>query len=399
MTITLPEFKQRQGTQRGNEPTWRKAVVTAANTIKGLHLLDQEKHIAITVEKANELFGRQGYNLSALATPARRIDPVTKEVNKNWAALLDVKPIAQDKQARELKQYANLVLNLDLKKIRVWVTQGTNGDPVPESAIDGERRTILHAHMIKSLKGAAHITEEVCDGDIATLFSRVVQADQPEPKALLVDTLTRLAAHKKTENFSYIKWVTELKAIFDTLRAVQFDLSEDFQTGFLLALVRHDKRYEELVARVTEKQKGYEACLTLLRRRAETLADLKGGNAPAGVQLDSTKTEVHAVQQTPLGWVEGDAALATKIKGDVAERGVLKMKQPPTRTKTKRSNVSKNKLQLQRRLSHADSLQRVRARVATPAIFPIRNLGLPRGLIQRKLSRQHQRRRRLARKN
>ena len=297
MSITLPEYKQRQGPLRGNERTWRKAVVTAANTLKGLHLLEQEKHIAITVEKANELFGRQGYNLGALATPARRIDPVTKEVNKNWAALLDVKPIAQDKQARELKQYANLVLNLDLKNIRVWVTQGINGDPVPESALDGERRTILHAHMIKSLKGAAHITEDVCDGDVASLFSRVVQADQPEPKALLVDTLTRLSGHKKTENFSYIKWVTELKAIFDTLRAVQFDLSEDFQSGYLLALVRLDKRYEDLVVRLLEKNRNYESCLTLLRRRADKLGDLKGGNAPAGVQIDTAKTEIHLTQQ------------------------------------------------------------------------------------------------------
>ena len=231
MQITLPEFKQRQGTQRGNELQWRKAVVTAANTIKGLHLLEQEKHIPITVEKANTLFGNQGYNLSALATPARRLDPDTKEVNKTWAALLDTKPKDQDKQARELKHYANLVLSLDLKKIRVWVTQGANGDPVPESLIDGERRTILHAHMLKSLKGAAHITEDVCDGDIATLFSKVVQSDQPEPRALLVDTLTRLSGHKKTENVSYFKWITELKSIFDTLRAVQFDMPEDFMIG------------------------------------------------------------------------------------------------------------------------------------------------------------------------
>ena len=81
--------------------------------------------------------------------------------------------------------------------------------------------------MLKSLKGVAHITEDVCDGDIATLFSKVVQSDQPEPRALLVDAIQRLAGHRKTENISYFKWITELKSYYDTLRAVQFEMSED----------------------------------------------------------------------------------------------------------------------------------------------------------------------------
>ena len=37
MTITVPEFKQRQGQQRGNELQWRKAVVAAASAIKCIH--------------------------------------------------------------------------------------------------------------------------------------------------------------------------------------------------------------------------------------------------------------------------------------------------------------------------------------------------------------------------
>jgi hypothetical protein len=136
MTITLPELKQRQGTQRGNELQWRKAIVNAASTLKCIHLLEQEKHIAITVEAANHLFGKQGYNLSALATPARRIDPdATDSVHPEWAKALDSStPKDTDKQTRELKQYANKVLELDLKKIRVWVYQGPNGAPLPESA-------------------------------------------------------------------------------------------------------------------------------------------------------------------------------------------------------------------------------------------------------------------------
>ena len=59
MTINLPKLKQKQGTQRGNELQWRKAVVNAASTLKCIHLLEQEKHIAITVENANQLFGKQ----------------------------------------------------------------------------------------------------------------------------------------------------------------------------------------------------------------------------------------------------------------------------------------------------------------------------------------------------
>ena len=155
--------------------------------------------------------------------------------------------------------------------------------------------------MLKSLKGAAHVTEDVCDGDVATLFSRVVQADQPEPKALLVDTLQRLSGHKKTENISYYKWLLELKAIFDTLRAVRFEMSDDFQiqVGFLLAHVVHDKRYEHKVERLLEKNTSYEGCLVILRRKAEKLGDLKGGSAPTGVQLDSAKSEVNLMQQTP----------------------------------------------------------------------------------------------------
>ena len=104
-----------------------------------------------------------------------------------------------------------------------------------------------------------------------------MQADQPEPKALLVDTLTRLAGHKKTENISYYKWLLELKAIFDTLRAVRFEMSDDFQVGFLLAHVGHDKRYEHKVERMLEKNTSYEGCLIILRRRAEKIGDLKGG--------------------------------------------------------------------------------------------------------------------------
>jgi hypothetical protein len=92
MTITLPEFKQKQGSQRGNELQWRKAVVTAANTVKCLHLLEQDKHIAITVEQANQIFGKSGYNLTALATPARRLDPTKSPVHPEWAKLLDGTP-------------------------------------------------------------------------------------------------------------------------------------------------------------------------------------------------------------------------------------------------------------------------------------------------------------------
>jgi hypothetical protein len=263
------------------------------------------------VEQANQIFGKSGYNLTALATPARRIDPTKSPVHPEWAKLLDGTPKNQDKQTRELKQYANKVLDLDLKKIRVWVTQGPYGTPIPESAIDGERRTILHAHMIKSLKGAAHITEDVCDGDIATLFSKVVQSDQPEPRALLVDTLTRLSGHKKTENVSYFKWITELKSIFDTLRAVQFDMPEDFMIGYLLAGVSCDKRYADKVDRLTEKNRPYEECLVILRRRAEKLGDLKGGAPPAGVQLDSSKSELNLIQQTgPTRGRKGGTATA-----------------------------------------------------------------------------------------
>ena len=84
------------------------------------------------MEKANQLFGNQGYNLNALATPARRIDPEAKNYfHPQWADLLDNGPKDQGKQARELKQYANLVLDLDLKKIRVGSLREPTGPRYP----------------------------------------------------------------------------------------------------------------------------------------------------------------------------------------------------------------------------------------------------------------------------
>ena len=207
----------------------------------------------------------------------------------------------------------------------------------------------------------------MCGGDISTLFSRVVQSDQPEPKALLVDTLTRLAGHKKTENFSYFKWITELKAIFDTLRAVQFDLSEDFQVGFLLALMGSDKRYEHKLERLTDKNTSFDGCLIILRRRAEKLGDLKGGSAPAGVQLDSSKPELNLIQQTgPTRGRKGGTA-ATAQTGPTRSREKAKGGAEKAPTDKETIERLQNKLWQTKRLRHANSLRRARVREATPA--------------------------------
>ena len=134
---------------------------------------------------------------------------------------------------------------------------------------------------MQSLKHCAHILEDVCDGDVSTIYRKVVQSEQPEPRALLVQALTRLSTHKKTTEMSYTKWLHELKSLFEAMNAVHFETSNELKIGFTFAHLGHDKRYEHTIERAIEKNLDLETSLTLLKRKATKIGDIKGSGPAA----------------------------------------------------------------------------------------------------------------------
>ena len=103
------------------------------------------------------------------------------------------------------------------------------------------------------------------------LYRNVIKAEQPEPRALLVQALQRLAEHKKTADVSYHVWYEQLEAIFDSFRAVQHEVTDELRIGQHMMLLGNDKRYKTVIDRVSRKCYNLETAKIHFEREAITL--------------------------------------------------------------------------------------------------------------------------------
>jgi CCCH-type zinc finger len=129
-------------------------------------------------------------------------------------------------------------------------------------------------------------------------FSNVVRTAHPEPRTVLVQTLTRLCKHQKSIGIAYPTWQSELTSIFNSLTSVQFAMNDDFKIGFTYAMLEHDKRYTVVIERACEKKWNYEESLIHFNRVATKISDTKpsGHTLPPGLRINATEGEVNVVE-------------------------------------------------------------------------------------------------------
>jgi hypothetical protein len=160
-----------------------------------------------------------------------------------------------------------------------------------ETASAARARHTVFKHMVKSLKNAKHLYDNVQLGDISGLWQNVRSYTLPNEQKLLELHSTKLFAAKKTPQVSYPEWLNEFQGAVRKLKELKAQPPTKLIQAAVYAQLRHDNRYERTVESCQEKCVTLSELYAQLSLKAQRLGDntAKGTGRSADPKRDDNR--------------------------------------------------------------------------------------------------------------